>query len=179
MVVLRPVLVLTVVALLALAGCTSEEPTPAEKGDPVAIRAGLASLFAGDHPGAEETAAGTCFAEELVSRTGTERLREAGVLDASYDVVDALPTLPEDLAGDWVDAQFACTDFVEESTRAQVKVTKGRLDAEAYAACLRAALTEDELRAAVVDSLTGDWSGADLARLGEAQTDCAAEAAPA
>lgn len=169
---------LALVAVLALAGCTAEEPTPAEKGDPAAIRADLAALFAGDHPGAAETAAGECFAEELVSRTGTERLRDAGVLDASYDVVDDVPPLPEDLAGDWVDAQFACTDLVEESTRAQVKVTKGRIDTEAYAACLRAALTEDQMRAAVVDSLTGDWSGADLARLGEAQTDCAAEAVP-
>ena len=41
------------------------------------------------------------------------------------------------MAGDWADAQLACADFVEASTRAQVKVTKGDLDGEAYAACLR------------------------------------------
>lgn len=173
---LRPVLVL---ALLALAGCTSDDPAPAPPGDLAAIRADLAALFAGDHPGERESEAGACFAEELTDRVGTERLRDGGVLDASYDVVADVPPLPEDLAADWADAQFACTDFVEESTRAQVKVTKGRIDTDAYAACLRAALTEDEMRAAVVDSLTGDWSGVDLARLGQAQTECALEAAPA
>jgi hypothetical protein len=174
--VLRPLLVL---AALALVGCTSDAPETAEKGDLAAIRADLAAHFAGDHPGEREAAAGECFAEELTERAGTERLRDGGVLDASYDVVAELPALPEDLAEVWAEAQFACTDFVEESTRAQEKATKGRIDPEEYAACLRAALTEDELRAAVVDSLTGDWAGPDLARLGRAQTDCAAEAAPA
>ena len=67
-------------------------------------------------------------------------------------MVAELPPLPPEVAGKWVDAQFACTDFVEESTRAQEKVTKGRLDSEAYAACLREALTDEQIRDGMVDA---------------------------
>lgn len=164
---------------LTLAGCSGDEAPEQQSPEqaPAQVRDDLGALFAGDHPGRRQTEAGRCFAAEVTERVSLERLRAAGVLDGDRVAAD-LPSLPEDVAADWAEAQFACTDFVEESTRAQVKVTKGRLDTPAYAACLRAAVTEDEMRAAVVDALSGDWSGVDLARLGRAQTDCAAEAAP-
>lgn len=169
---------LTATLLLALGACQQEDPPP-ENGDAAQIRADLAAVFAGDHPEDRDTENGECFAGELTGRMSNEQLRDAGILDASYDVVSPIPQLSEEAAGAWADAQIACTDFVEESTRAQVKVTKGRIDTEAYAACLRAALTDEQMREAVVDSLTGDWQGADLGALGRAQSECAAEATPA
>ncbi len=170
--------------VLMLGGCQSggsdpdggsgDGPTP----DLSTIRSDLASLFAGDHPGSRENAEGKCFAEELTAAVSPEQLRSAGVLDASYDVVAAPPPLPEDVAGDWAEAQLACADFVEASTRAQVKVTKGDLDGEAYAACLRQKLTDDEIRAAVAASLSGDFDAPEVGVLSAAQSACAKLARP-
>lgn len=175
---------LVVSLVLALGGCQSSG-SDADAGsgdgptaDPSSIRADLASLFAGDHPGARENAEGKCFAEELTAAVSPEQLRSAGVLDASYDVVEEPPPLPEDVAGDWADAQLACADFVEASTRAQVKVTKGDLDGETYAACLRQELTDDEIQAAVAASLMGDFDAAEVSALSAAQAGCVKLAKP-
>ena len=164
--------------LPALGACRQEEP-PRGNGDATAIRAGLAAVFAGDHPEDRDTDNGECFAAELTGLMSNDELRDAGILDASYDVVSPIPTLSQAAAEAWADAQFACTDFVAESTRAQVAVTKGRIDTEAYAACLRASLTDEQQRGAVVESLTGDWQGPSLGAVGRAQSECAAEATPA
>jgi hypothetical protein len=174
---MRRTIVLVIALLLAIGGCRSGgsdpdrgvSPTP----DPATIRSGLASLFAGDHPGTRENTEGACFAEKLTGDVSPERLRAAGVLDASYDVVADLPPLPKDVAGEWADAQLACADFVEASTRAQVEVTKGDLDEEAYAACLRRRRTHDDIRAAVAASLSGDFDSPAVARLSSAQSACA------
>lgn len=171
---LRRVLVLT--ALVAVGACSNDSEPPSEY-DAAVVRDGLGALFAGDHAAAGDTEVGTCFAEAFTDATSPEELRAAGVLDERFDVVAELPPLSPGVAGKWVDAQFACTDFVEESARAQAKVTKGRIDTEAYAACLGDALTDDQIRDGTVDALTGDWQGVALAALGRAQTDCA-EASP-
>jgi hypothetical protein len=170
---------LVVGLVLALAGCQSEggggpagspdEPSP----DVSAIRDGLATQFAGDHPGSRENTEGACFAEKLTAAVSPEQLRKAGVLDASYDVVTEPPPLPADVAGEWADAQLECADFVEASTRAQVKVTKGDLDGPRYAACLRESLTQAQIRAAIASSLRGDFDDAAVADLSEAQATCA------
>jgi hypothetical protein len=139
-----------------------------------AIRAGLAAVVARPEPVAGDADEDTCFANTLMGQTTPEQLRDAGVLDASYRVVEHLPKLPEDLAETWAGAQLRCTDFVERSAQAQEEISHGGLDPEAYADCLRGALSEDELRAAMVDTLTGDWGGADLDRFSAAQGDCAA-----
>jgi hypothetical protein len=152
-------------------GCSAGEsdgPDP----DRDAIRAGLAALVTDDRTDPRDVEDGTCFANALMGQTTPEQLRDAGVLDASYAVKDKLPRVSEDLAETWVLAQFRCVDFVEKSAQAQVAITHGKVDAAAYAACLRAALTDDQLRAAVVDTLTGDWDGADLTRFSAAQRDC-------
>ena len=174
----RPILLLA--ALVLLLGCQSEQAEPAggPTPDPAAIRSGLASLFAGDHPGTRETTEGDCFAEKLTEAVSPQELRSAGVLDASYDVVTETPRLPEAVAGEWADAQLACSDFVEASTRAQVKVTHGDLDGETYAACLRRKLTDDDIRAAIAASLSGDFGDPAVAHLSEAQTACAQRAKP-
>lgn len=169
---LRPVLVLIALAALGLpAACSSQDEPPADY-DAAAVRAGLAALFAGDHPEAEDAEAGACFAEAFTGATTPAELREAGLLDERYAVVADLPTLTPEVAKTWVDAQFSCTDFVAESTRAQIKATKGRLDPDAYAACLRGLMSDDDLRAAVLESLTGQWDGEHVSRLGAAQSDC-------
>jgi hypothetical protein len=170
--------------VLALGGCQSSGseadggPGDGPTADPSTIRSGLAALFAGDHPGARENAEGECFAQELTAAVSPEQLRSAGVLDASYDVVEEPPPLPDDVAGDWAEAQLTCADFVEASTRAQVKVTKGNLDSQAYAACLRQELTRDEIRAAVSASLMGNFDAAEVNVLSAAQSSCARRAKP-
>ena len=147
-------------------------------GDSAAIRAAFASLYAGDHAGELETASGDCFAEAFIGLTTQDQLREAGVLDASYAVVAELPPLPPDVADAWVEAQFGCSDFVEESTNAQVKISKGKIDGEKYAACLRRELTEDDMRAAATSSLTGDWDAPAVSALADAQGRCSRASLP-
>ena len=159
-----------------LAGCTSSEdepPPPATTVDEAALAEGLAAMYAGDNPDPDDVAEGECFADELLASTMPDVLRDGGLLDASYAVVTEIPTLAEDLAGTVADAQLACTDFVEDSTAAQVSITKGSLDADAYAGCLRDALDDDAIRASVVASLMGEWEDPALVRLSEAQTGCA------
>ena len=174
--------VLVIALLLALTGCQSEDSDPARgtgaTPDPARIRSGLASLFAGDHPGSRENIEGKCFAEALTAMISPNQLRKAGVLDASYDVVAEPPPLPDELAGHWAMAQLACADFIEASTRAQVKVTHGALDREAYGACLRRSLTDGEIRAAVAASLSGEFDAPEVAGLSAAQSACAKRAAP-
>ena len=180
--VLVPGLIIAVV--LALGGCQSDGGDPAGGSgdgptpDPAAIRSGLASLFDGDHPGARENTEGRCFAVKLTAAVSPQERRSAGVLAGSYDVVAEPPPRPADVAGSWADAQLACSDFVEASTRAQVKVTHGDLDERAYAACLRQRMTEDEIRAAVAASLGGDFAAPEVAGLSAAQSACAKRAAP-
>ena len=172
-----PVAAAMAVLAVVLGACQAEEsPPPARTTatpELAEIRLGLGALFAGDHPGDQETADGTCFAKELTDRVDPDELRAAGLLDPSYEVVPTLPNLPTAMARAWVDAQFACTDFVDASTRAQVKVTKGRIDPKAYAACLRRELPGDAQRAAVEATLTGSFDAPEVARLSAAQSDCA------
>ena len=111
---------------LVLAGCSSAEEGVDEADE---LAEGLAAMYAGDHPDPDDVAEGDCFADALLAATTPEQLRDGGLVDASYVVVTEIPALPEDLAGTVADAQLACTDFVEDSTAAQVSITKGRLDA--------------------------------------------------
>jgi len=170
---------MVLLAVLALAGCSDDEP---DDDDPspsrTAVEQGLTDLYAGDHATEQDTESGACFAAELVDRAGVDRLRGAGIITETGDVVAELPTFEEETARLWVDAQFACVDYVEESTRALTAQTKGTLDPEAYAACLRDALTDEELRAAVTATLTGAWDAAEVAALSDAQGRCTTEALP-
>lgn len=171
---------LVVLGLLLLGGCWDDSSTDATTGAttgasdvPDEVRAGLAALYAGDHAQDADAEDGACFASELADRVSLAQLREAGLVTASDEVATVVPRLPEGLAATWVDAQFACVDFVEESARAQVAASKGAIDAEAYAACLRDEITEDQLKAAVTQALTGDLTGPDISRLSDAQLTCA------
>ncbi len=160
---------------LVVSGCSaSEDPSPpAPTVDEAALADGLAAMYAGDNPQPDDVSEGDCFADELLATTTPDQLRDGGLVDASYVVVTEIPTLDEELAGTVADAQLACTDFIEDSTAAQGSITKGRLDAEAYAACLRDALDDAAIRASVVASLMGAWEDPALVRLGEAQATCA------
>ena len=171
-------LMLAILVLLAT-GCSGPDADPSRSRghqtppDADAIRSGLAALFAGDHPTSQGTRDGACFAEALMESTTPDDLQEAGVLDASYTVVPEQPPLPRGLAEVWAAAQFECTDFVSESARAQVSISHGKVDGRAYADCLRDTLTEDEIRAAVVESLTGAFDGVAVGRFSRAQDRCA------
>ena len=175
---------IVVLAALLLAGCSGDEPGDGGDGssdagpDRAVVERSLAELYAGDHATARDDASGACFAEELVDRAGIDRLRDVGIVAASGEVAE-LPEFDEETARLWVDAQFACVDYVEESTRALAAQSKGRIDQETYAACLRDALTDDELRAAVVATLSGDWEAGAVTALSKAQADCSAASQPA
>ena len=166
---------------LLLPGCSgdSDEPArgPAEV-DVAAIQQGLVGLWGGDDATPEDTATGECFAVALTDSATPDELRDARILDASYAVVPQLPFLDREGAELWVDAQFACTDFVTESTRAQVAATKGKVDRTAYETCLRATLTPDQLREAAIQSVMGDLGGASVAAFSQAQLDCVQQALP-
>lgn len=169
-------LLVSCLLVVVVSGCSSTEgnpPTPAPTVDEAALAEGLAAMYAGDNPAADDLAEGECFADELLASTMPAALQEGGLLDSSYAVVTEIPTLEEDLAGTVADAQLACTDFIEDSTAAQVSVTKGSLDAEAYAECLRGELDAAAVRASVVASLMGAWDDPALVRLSEAQSSCA------
>ncbi|MCW2793728.1 MAG: hypothetical protein JWO76_2826 [Nocardioides sp.] len=168
--VLLPLLLLGLL-VGSVTGCDdgADGPEP----DRGAIRTGLAAAVARAEPAPGDADEGTCFANTLMGQTTPEQLRDAGVLDASYHMVERLPKLPEELAEVWAAAQLRCTDFVGLSAQAQAKLSHGGVDPEAYADCLHAALTDDQLRAALVDTLTGDWDGADLDRFTSAQGTCA------
>ncbi|MCR6033006.1 hypothetical protein GGQ22_16395 [Nocardioides sp. zg-579] len=180
----RTVLAVPLLALL-LTGCSGDSATPGSSGatrssDASAapeVRAGLAALYAGDRPGEEDTRNGECFADALLDRVSTAELEEAGVV-VGGQVAATSPELEPDLAETWVDAMFSCMDFVEESARAQVAFTKGAVDWREYAACLRAELDEDAVRAAVVGMLSGDWRTPEVAALTDAQAECSAQADP-
>ena len=80
---MRPLLCLLVGPLLALTGCSSttssdEPPPPEPTVDEGALAEGLAGLYAGDNPDAEDRREGACFAEELLGSTMPAALREGG-----------------------------------------------------------------------------------------------------
>ena len=177
---------LAFVLLVALAGCSDAgsadrdpgPPAAAATPDTAAIRTGLAELVAGTQADRRTITDATCFADALLERSTPDELRAAGILDASYDVVGELPLLSRADAATWVDAQFSCTDFVEASARAQSKLSHGAIDPTTYAQCLRVALTDGQLRAAVIETLSGTWDGPALARFSTAQADCREQATP-
>ena len=74
------------------------------------------------------------------------------------------------LAETWVDAQLDCGDFVEASTRAQQRVTKGKIDAEAYADCLRGELSEEQMRDALVATMQSEFGDPAVAALARHRT---------
>ena len=159
------------------AGCSGDpagrEPSPSPVVDEGALAEGLAALYAGDHPDREDVREGDCFAEALLGSTMPAALQDSGLVGADGRVATEIPPLGDDVAGLVADAQLACTDFIADSTAAQVSVTKGRLDAEAYAACLRDALSDDDIRATVVASLQGDLGDPAVRALSDAQDGCA------
>lgn len=175
-----------VVATLVLAaGCTAAQEPDAPDADDSrqgpprdAVAAALAAAYAGDHSAPEGREEAACFADALLERVEVGRLQEVGVVDRQGAVPDPVPVLDEETAGAWVDAQSACADFVEVSTRALTTQSKGRLDAEVYAECLRAELAPEQLREAQVQALTGQMAGPEVAALTQAQGTCSARALP-
>lgn len=182
----RQLSLLVVALLLGLTSCSGDETEPglAERQDVAdavdidAIRDGLASLYAGDHAEQADSQEGGCFATELLVRLSVPDLVEAGIVTDQGLVVATVPPLDQETATSWVDAQFACSDYVEASTRALLAQSKGKLRQETYATCLRAALTDQQLRAAIATTLTGDFEGPEVAALATAQSTCAKSALP-
>ena len=166
-------------ALTGLSACSEpaepSEPTPADPSsyDEAALAEGLAAMYAGDHPAAEDRREGACFAEELLGSTMPAALESGGLLGEDGRVVTEVPVLDAELAGPVADAQLACTDFVADATAAQVSISKGDLDRAAYTRCLRRALPPEDVRAGVVASLQGLWDDPALTAITDAQAACA------
>lgn len=171
---------LLVVLVTACSSPSSPEPGSGSGSVPVpdeaTVSQGLATMYAGGAPDGEARREGECFAEELLGATTPERLREGGLLDASYAVVTTTPTLDEETAGHVADAQLACTDFVADAAASEHAASDGRLDRRAYAACLRGELDEGAVREILVASLQGRWDDPALERLTTAQATCAEQA---
>ncbi len=176
-------LVATAAALLLLAGCSDDAepeaaPTPTpdaqvEPGAATTYEAGLARLYVGDSTDPQEQLDGACFAAALLERLDTDALTEAGIITPQGRVTRTLPVFDEATATVWADAQLSCVDYVEASTRALLTQRRGDLDAEAYAACLRDALSAEEVRAALVQTLSGGFDSPEVAALATAQVTCA------
>lgn len=185
---------LALLGAVTLGGCSddgpstlsqeSEEfgPAPQPSADPrfdmESVRQDLVSLWTSDDRTEVNLSAGRCFAGLLVSNSDADELREAGILDEDYTLDPGLTGLTPEGAALWVDAQFACSDLVSESGRAQVAATKGKVDRAAYETCLRAAVTEEQLREVAESSLLGDLSGDAVATFSAAQLDCVQQALP-
>ena len=148
-------------------------PAPATSYDEEALAEGLAAMYAGDHPDAEDRREGACFAGELLGSTMPAALQSGGLLDEDGRVATEVPVLDPDLAESVADAQLACTDFVADATAAQVSISKGDLDRAAYSRCLRRALPPEDVRAGVVASLQGLWEDPALSAITDAQAACA------
>jgi hypothetical protein len=174
-------LLIAAACLAGLVACSDDAapaPAPPEPVATAAVEEGLAGLFAGDRPDGASSRSGACFADALLERVTPDDLRDGSVLDEQYAVRAEVGVLPPALAGSWADAQLACTDFVAESTRAQVAVTKGRLETTTYADCLGARLDPEAVRRATVASLTAAWDDPAITALSDAQTGCAHRATP-
>jgi hypothetical protein len=178
--VVRPVLALVAAAAAAvtLTACGADvsqnddrDPVPAE------VRAGLATLYAGDDPGPDVAREGACFAGALTDRLTPDELVEAGLVGDDGRVVAAAPMLTVDVAGAWVDAIDACTTYADVAARTLAARFDGRLDETSYAVCLGASVPPDRVRAALVATLTGRY-GTDpaVAELDAAVGDCARSA---
>lgn len=154
-------------------GVATTEPTAADR---EAVVRGLTRLYAGDHAEPSARRTGRCFAEALLERTDVDALRRGGVLDDSGAVVRQLPVLDPAIAEAWVEAQFECVDYVEESTRAQAARSRGGIDRAAYADCLRGEISTAQVKAAVRATLTGAWDAPAVRRLSAAQAGCAERA---
>ena len=133
----------------------------------------LAGLYAGDHPDRQDVADGSCFANTLLESLDSDDLRTAGLIGADGRVAERLPVFDQGLAVTWVDAQLACVDYVDASARAFVAQSKGALDVGAFTSCLRSALSDDEIRSALVQTLTGGFSSPEVRLLSTTQADCA------
>jgi hypothetical protein len=154
----------------------AQQPRPSFSIDAAAAHDDLAALYAGDHPSARDRRDGACFAETFLRETTPFQLASSGVVDHQGRVVADLPALDAPTAEDWTDAQFACADFVEASTRALAEVKHGALREPAYADCLRDALSDRDLRDAVTASLMGRLDDPAVRALAAAQSDCSARA---
>ena len=176
---LSRLLALCLPVVVLASGCTDERteppPPPADTSE-TQLRDGLSALWTGDNPTTEDTAAADCFAREFLDRPTIDQLRTTGIITEAEAVVTALPILDPELAGIWVDAQFACVSYIEGSTRAVSAQSRGTLNEEAYAACLREDLTDDQIRTALVSGLSGNPDAAALDVLSQAQAECARSA---
>ena len=176
---------LVCVAVAPLVACSDDESSsslPSSSPSPLLLtdnpRAGLAALFAGDHPEPEDRRQARCFADQLTERVAGTALRDAGILTDDGSVVTTLPVLDEATAEAWVDAQLACVDYVEASARAFVAQSKGALDVGAFTTCLRSALSGAEISGALVQTLSGGFDSPEVRLLSTTQADCAGSATP-
>ncbi len=179
--VTAPTAALVVVLSVALGACAGDtdpglQPTPPSETGPSAApdtarTAALAKLYIGKSVEPLDRREGRCFARALEQRLDEDALIEAGLIGPG-GVVTRTPVFDKDTAGVWVDAQLSCVDYVDASTRALLTQTRGDLDPEAYATCLRTTLTEGEIRAALVETLSNGFDSPEVAALAEAQSTC-------
>lgn len=167
--------------ILCFGACSGDDGPDAERSPATTsparatLASDLAAAFSGDHAEDSAQETGECFADAFLAQVSNDDLRGAGLVDEDGALVTPLPTLTEDLAEPWVDAQQQCSDFITSSAEALAAQSKGKVDRDTYAACLEGALTEDEVRAGLEAAVTGRMQSAAVTVLSEAQGECSAE----
>lgn len=165
--------------LLGLAGCGGEaEADVTAASAPAEVRAALVELYSGGRAAGADPTAAECFADDLLERMTPEELRDGGVLDDTYAPRKQKTALDRPVAEAWTAAQMTCTDFVAQSTEAQEVLTEGRLDADAYAACLGGRLDEATIRDASVATLMARLDEPVVGEMTLAQSECAVLSIP-
>lgn len=168
-------------SLPGLAGCAGEaeaETVSSSAASPATVRSALVDLYAGGRAAGNDPTAAECFADDLLERVTPEQLRDGGVLDDAFAPRAEATTLDRPVAEAWTAAQMTCTDFVAQSTEAQEVLTKGRLDADAYAACLDGRLDEATIREASISTLMARLDDPAVGEMSLAQSECSVLSIP-
>ena len=178
---LAALVLIAAATLPALAGCAGEaeaETVSSRRPRPRRSAPALVDLYAGGRAAGDDPAAAECFADDLLERVTPEELRDGGVLDDTFAPRAEATALDRPVAEAWTEAQMTCTDFVEQSTQAQEVLTKGRLDAEAYAACLDGRLDEATIREATISTLMARLDDPAVGEMSVAQSECSVLSVP-
>ncbi|MDO9457178.1 hypothetical protein [Nocardioides sp.] len=164
-----PALAVALTAVLALAACDADDFAQNDDVEavPATVRTGLAVLYAGADAAPGVAAEGACFATGLTDRLSLDELVDAGLVLDDGRVAAATPMLEIDVADAWVDAMLSCTPYADVAARA------AGADVTTYTLCLDDAIPPDEVRAALVATLSGGFDSPEVDALRAAEATCA------
>ena len=172
----RAVRVAVVAVLLLVAGCDDGTPSARPTELPNGLQPALVALYVGDHADDKTKTDATCVVDHFLEHADADEVRR--VLTPAGRVPDPLPPFSKPLAESWTDGVFACTDFADSIVQAQVELSHGKVAAQPFRKCLDAGLTNPQLRAAYLATLTQEFDDPSLTRLQQATKACVLQAKP-